>query len=379
MKRALALSACLVVLSLDRSALAEESPSPLSITDLPRSQAEQSGQAPSLNHRSERGDAIHVLPNSHGQNARASNGLASAAANLAYHKNGSVVPHANVFAIYWLPASGHLQNGAATGMSSKYQTVNNALAQMTSSINYPNQYNTSNGKTASLYNIATQYYQTINGVTTYVQNGAGVTGLAASWVDTSDYPASGCSDSATPGGCLTDAQIQAEIQKAMTVNGWQVGVNNVYILYTSSGEGSCIAAGSNVCAYTYYCGYHSAFTATVNNARGNVIYANIPYGNPSGCKLSSQTTPNDVYADIAANVASHELIEIVTDPYGNAWFDASGNEIGDKCNFNFGSNAIVDPANGVGANQTFTNTPNAAYFELQREWSNAVTGCAQQR
>ncbi len=76
-------------------------------------------------------------------------------------------------------------------------------------------------------------------------------------------------------------------------------------------------------------------------------------------------------ADSEINVTSHENIEAITDPLGNAWYDPSGNEIGDKCAWNFGS-----PLGG---------TPGAEYNEpissgkywLQQEWSNAVVGCVQ--
>src|SRR5260370_4637021 len=43
-------------------------------------------------------------------------------------------------------------------------------------------------------------------------------GLAGVFVDNSPYPASGCTDIATPGNCITDAQIQAEIRKVIALD-----------------------------------------------------------------------------------------------------------------------------------------------------------------
>src|SRR5262249_33875121 len=134
----------------------------------------------------------------------------------------------------------------------------------------------------------TQYYSqscvsgTVLCFTEYVQNAGG---LGGSWVDTSAYPPSGCSDSATPGNCLSDAQIQAEIQKAITANGWTGGINNIFLLYTSSGEGSCAGAA---CAYVSYCAYHSYFMS----GSTPVIYANMPYGNTSVCQTAGTPSPN---------------------------------------------------------------------------------------
>jgi hypothetical protein len=146
------------------------------------------------------------------------------------------------------------------------------------------------------------------------------------YVDTSPYPASGCTDSFTPGNCVSDAQIRAEIQKAMAAQMWTGGDNKLFLLFTSSGEGSCFNATS--CAYLQYCAYHSYFTS----GGLNIIYGNEPYADASVCKVASQTMPNGDLGDLSANVASHEIIEAITDPLLNAWYDTilSG-EIGDKC------------------------------------------------
>jgi hypothetical protein len=113
------------------------------------------------------------------------------------------------------------------------------------------------GETAGIDNNNTQYYQILGSTTTYIQNAAGViltNGFAGSFVDNAPYPASGCSDTATPSNCITDAQIQAEIQRVMALMGWTSGPNKMFLLYTSSGEGSCLGSS---CAYTQYCAYHS--------------------------------------------------------------------------------------------------------------------------
>ncbi len=94
----------------------------------------------------------------------------------------------------------------------------------------------------------------------------------------------------------------------------------------------------------------------------------MPYGGTSDCLLPSQTSPNnDKAADGAASVTSHEVTEAITDPLLDAWFTAQGNEIGDLCNFTFGTNTWDSGA----ANQMW----NGYFFELQQEWSNHASAC----
>jgi hypothetical protein len=139
------------------------------------------------------------------------------------------------------------------------------------------------------------------------------------------------------------------------------------VLFTSSGEGSCFDGTNQSCAYTDYCAYHSSFSLNGQP----VIYVIIPFGSPNFCQVSGQTTPNDPFGDLAANVLTHEIIEAITDPLGNAWFGSGGDEIGDICNFDFGTNTW---GSGSGAgNQMW----NGFIFEVQREYDNHASACVQ--
>jgi PKD repeat protein len=93
------------------------------------------------------------------------------------------------------------------------------------------------------------------------------------------------------------------------------------------------------------------------------------YGGVSGCQ--SGEYPNaDAAADSVISITSHENIEAVTDPLGNAWYDRSGNEIGDKCAWNFGS--PLGGSSGALYNQSIS----SGSYWLQQEWSNASAACA---
>jgi hypothetical protein len=98
-----------------------------------------------------------------------------------------------------------------------------------------------------------------------------------------------------------------------------------------------------------------------------VIYANQPYaGSASGCRVPSSPN-NDLDADSTINVTSHEHMEAVTDPVLNAWSDLTGQEIGDKCAWDFGTPSLA----GGKANVQW----NGNYYIVQQEWDNATGGC----
>jgi hypothetical protein len=59
-------------------------------------------------------------------------------------------------------------------------------------------------------------------------------------------------------------------------------------------------------------------------------------GDP-GCDPNSTVSGQSEGLQAVANVTGHELSETRSDPNGNAWFDGSGAENGDKCAWEFGS------------------------------------------
>ena len=305
--------------------------------------------------------SAHVMPTPRraAERAATSSFVVTSGAALLYH-GGPVMLSPTTYAIFWVPAT--LQTGASTGMSAHYQNVQTAFLSL-----YPGH---------GIANNNTQYYMTQSTgffyYTNYIRN-AGAFG--GSYVDTSPYPASACSDFYTPGNCISDAQVQAEIQKVMTLKGWTGGLNKMFLLFTSSGEGSC---DGFMCAYTQYCAYHSYFW----NGTAQVIYGNEPYADPAHCQVPGTPSPNgDAAADAAATVASHELTEAITDPLINAWQASNGEEIGDLCAWNYGPNNW----DGGKANQQWFNyigvyilgSGPIGFFELQEEYDNHAGGCVQ--
>jgi chitodextrinase len=226
--------------------------------------------------------------------------------------------------------------------------------------------------------------------------------------DTDPYPPSGCPGAPSGGVCLTDAQIQTELQSFLAAKGEPANsLSREYFLITPPGVASCLGqdshgiwqcAGNAVPSNSVnqaFCAYHS-MTAT----SGHYIYANVPdLSLVTGCDPFSSPSPsgnspddceidtciwNQSTAEGVISAVSHEHNESLTDPEpNNAWTDwgsQTGGEIGDKCN-NDGlddPNLVADRSNG--SDGFFTVTPynemiNSHFYLIQREWSNDGQQC----
>jgi outer membrane protein assembly factor BamB len=282
----------------------------------------------------------HILKTRHAAHGSASR--LNASQNLIYNGGPVMQTTSTTYAIFWEPPT--LQDNTPTQVSSTY----NALLER--------YFNDIGG--SGVYANNTQYSDTSGSIIDSSTFGG-------AYIDTSAYPASACSDQITPNDCLTDAQIQAEVAKAMTANNWTSGLTHMFFVFTSQGEGSCFDGTSTSCAFTQYCAYHSYFN---DNNNQPVIYANMPYTGTALDACGVTTSPNNDYdADSTINVTSHEHMEAVTDPLLNAWYDSQGYEIGDKCAWNFGSTSLDDGS----ANVQWNND----YYVVQQEWSNQISNC----
>jgi hypothetical protein len=117
------------------------------------------------------------------------------------------------------------------------------------------------------------------------------------------------------------------------------------------------------------------------------VYANLPfpiYLSPVGFTCGTNVnfpgvveTPNgNPGGDTVINPTSHEVSESITDPDTmTGWFDSSGFEVGDECNFIYGR-----PQGAPG--QFFNQVINGHHYLTQEEFSNSSfaasgSGCLQ--
>jgi hypothetical protein len=270
--------------------------------------------------------------------------------NLTYH-NGAVMHTNRTHAIYWVP-SGY-------SISSNYRSVMDRFLSDAAA---------ASGQHTNVYSTTTQYYDNTNG------NILNQSTFAGSIMDTNPFPGklSDCVDSIAQ-ACLTDAQIQKEIDRVITANNLPRGLNEVYFLFTPQNVGSCFGSTwgqwSSECAYTDYCAYHWWFPSNGSA----VLYANQPYAAQRGCTTGQ--TPNASDADATISVVSHEHKEAITDPQGTGWTDAHGAENSDKCAWVFGN--PLGQTRAGDAHSYYNQVINGNKYYMQLDWSNADSGANQ--
>ena len=250
------------------------------------------------------------------------------------------MPTNTTYAIYWVPSGSSVQAGYTI-------SIDRFLGDVAAA----------SGRTDNVYSVATQYYDNVAAI--HYQSTFG-----GSYLDTHPFPASGCSAKAV---CLTDAQLQTEVQRVITAKGWQAGPNALFVILTPDGVASCYDGSTQQCSTNYYCAYHSGFIGTNEEP---VLYANEPYdATISGC--ASGPSPNGNDADAAINTISHEQNESITDPWGDAWLNAAGDEIADICAWQYGT-----PLGGA-AGAEYNQVINGDHYALQEEYSNEGSACLQ--
>lgn len=155
---------------------------------------------------------------------------------------------------------------------------------------------------------------------------------------------------------ITNAEITAELTRwigarynASNPNGTipsdqATPLNYVYVVLFPPGKtlssGSCVK----------YCAFHDFFSV----GRVKYAYAAVPWpGNcPKNCTIPQYTsnvvdgTSSPLYGALYS-IIFHELIEILTDPYINAYYDRNGLENADKCIWNIPAACFSNSTGGV--------------------------------
>ena len=184
-------------------------------------------------------------------------------------------------------------------------------------------------------------------------------------------------DTGSQGTRLNNNRLSAIVTRSFS-NGLPTDANGVYFVLTSSNvseRGFCSS----------FCGFHTR--QTLNGTDIKWAFVGNPDRCPSACEIQS-TGPNSPAtgvggADGLINVLTHEQEETISDPDLNAWFDNSGQENADKCNFNFGTTSTCNGSNGCtpagnSAGARFNQTFGGNDWMIQQNWENANGGgCVQ--
>jgi len=157
-------------------------------------------------------------------------------------------------------------------------------------------------------------------------------------------------DTSAPPRKVQPSTLGAEVAKLF---GTSIDPSGIYFVFTSN-----FPKGGNFCAWHSFTSVHGVATAVAYMPNTSGIAGCDP-GNLYGLSGSEGLRS-------LANVTSHEFMEAITDALPGtgtfAWIDASGSEIGDKCAWIFASPVTLK---------------NGSQWQLQEEWSNAVSGCVQ--
>jgi hypothetical protein len=186
--------------------------------------------------------------------------------------------------------------------------------------------------------------------------------------DTDPYPRGHqCPSPAGIPTCLTDLQIQHELDKVIQAhepNGR--GLHDLWFVFLPPNVDTCVGLGE--CGTTVFAGYHSLS----NVGHGPTVYAVVPdplieFVPPPGS--DPQGNPD---AETSVDTVAHETVEAITDPEGTGWMDPNGFEVGDKCEFEYGT-----PLGFVSNGSPYNQVINGRRYLTQEMWSNARQGCKQ--
>lgn len=300
---------------------------------------------------------------------------AQCATTMIYH-NGPVQHGENIVLFFWDPSGFAGAPGYVAGMQGWVNDL--AAGSFTPG-------NVAGVQAGNPVSVTQEYYDmsgpgsTKNFVSYAVHNGGTV-------IDTDAYPTSGCTDSYTNASgqtvtlpvCLTAGQLYTELSSYVQSHNLPVGLGTEYFLLTPQGVGTCDDGASTSCAFSTYCGWHTAFGSPADP----LLFADMPWqaGTP-GCDLTGTASLHTTGIDPVVNTFSHELAETMTDPEENAWYGQGGgsDEIGDKCAYQFSvGEPAVDPTGLPHVGDAYYNTTlNGHDYLLQMEYDNRAGGCNQ--
>jgi hypothetical protein len=228
-------------------------------------------------------------------------------------RGGDVLAHSNTYAIFWGPAASFPADEVA-GVESFLGGLDNS----------------------SYLAIANQYMR------------APATSPTTSFTATSVFAGAKFVSSAPPAHAPKASDLGAQVCALYGTP----DPNGIYFFFTSNLP--------NVA----YCAWHDK--ATCNGVTFQVGYMPNMATSPGCSPFTVKNLGCNSYSEATQSLLdglAHEFMEATTDPHIDAWLDKSGSEIGDKCNFVYGSCVTL---------------PNNTTWQVQEEWSNAAGGCVQQ-
>jgi hypothetical protein len=292
------------------------------------------------------GGALGLFP------SLANTNIATGAPTAIDYNGGSVMAaNVTVHTIFWAP-SGYSFSAGYEALVKQFLTDAAAAS----------------GTTSNVFSVLPEYGQQTS-ATTAVPGSYSIAYHATS--DSTDdvhpYPSSG--GCASPSGvptCLTDGQVQAEIDAVAPADERALG--NLWFVLLPPNVDECITAGS--CGTNSFEAYHEA----MNRAHGVTIYGVIIDPIIEVVPVPGRDPEGNSDAESTIDAIAHETAEAITDPVGTGWEDPNGFEVGDKCVIGPQiGNPLGSAANGAPYDQLI----GGHEYLIQEMWSNNDGGCVQ--
>jgi len=130
----------------------------------------------------------------------------------------------------------------------------------------------------------------------------------------------------------------------ISAKSWTPTANDIYFVFTS--------ADVNVSGFkTAFCGWHSYLTTASTSVQFSFVGDSGASTSCTDTNIMSKSPNSNPSADAMVSVIAHELVETVSDPLLNAWYDSTpkgGYENADKCAWYFGT-PTTNPTNTFSA------------------------------
>jgi hypothetical protein len=227
--------------------------------------------------------------------------IAAGRGAVTYHVDGVIVAKPHVYVIWY----GNWEKGSCSAEDSQRSTPS-ILMNLVKNIG------------DSAWNgINATYYQRVNGKQVFVSSGIEYSGCVV------DPGSVGLSLDSDPGSMVADV-----VDSELTQGKLKTDANGIYLVIT--------AINVSVNGFiTYFCGYHDYYSLPTVDIKYALI--GDPTVSMGGCASQIAVSPNgNPAADAMASVLAHELIEPISDPLLNAWYDELGYENADKCAWRYG-------------------------------------------
>ena len=283
---------------------------------------------------------------------------------VTYHGGSVMAGGVHVHTIFWAPA-GYAFQGAPAGAPADYIGM---VEQFFTDAAHDS------GTLTNTFSVLPQFAQgTVGGTVTPGAYSIAYNKSSASdaIIDTHPYPAVAdqCASPNNVATCITDAQVQAEVDRVVTSVGGNRGLHDLWYVFLPPNVDECILPG--VCGTNAFGGYHSVsdlgggptiYALTIDPLIEAVIHQGAdPEGYPD--------------AETTIDIAAHETVEAMTDPEGVGWMDPNGFEVADKCEFGPQEGTPIGFAGPD--NSPYNQVINGNKYLLQTMWSNNDNGCVQ--